>query len=151
MHHGQLLRLLIVKCFRLLLCITNHSIKHQSFIYTQLNEQIILFQAIFSSINHSLNIKQFYLTHRWDPIRCYHSSSEWTRELWQWSSTLHSPNLQPYCSLIIRLLSVISRKLVVGVTPSAEKQSVYSIVTTGRLCWCFNGTKLTRKQKWEDK
>ena len=34
----------------------------------------------------ALNVKHFYLTHRWDPIRCYHSGSERTREQWQWRS-----------------------------------------------------------------
>ena len=43
-----------------------HSIKHQSFVYTQLNNQTVLFRAIQFSISHlfalSLNVKQFYLT-----------------------------------------------------------------------------------------
>ena len=51
-----------------MLCITNNSIKYQSFVYIQLNDQTILFQIIQFSINHlfaqSLNVKQFYLTHR---------------------------------------------------------------------------------------
>ena len=57
-----------VKWFQVLLCITNNSIKHQSFIYTQLNDQTVLFQTIQFSISHlislSLIVKQFYLTHR---------------------------------------------------------------------------------------
>ena len=32
--------------FQLLLCITDNSIKHQSFVYTQLNDQTVLFQTI---------------------------------------------------------------------------------------------------------
>ena len=112
-----------------MLCITNNSIKHQSFVYTHLNDQTLLFQIIQFSISHlfghNLNVKQFYLTHRSDPIRCYHSWPEWTWEQWQWKGTLHS------CSLTIRLFSVISRTLVVGLGrersyPTAEKQSVYS-------------------------
>ena len=55
-----------VKWFQVLLCITNHSIKHQSFVYTQLNDQTVLFQIIHSSISHlfalSLNVKHLYLT-----------------------------------------------------------------------------------------
>ena len=50
-----------------MLCITNNSIK-QSFIYTQLNDEKVLFQAIHFSIIHlfalSLNVKLFYLTQR---------------------------------------------------------------------------------------
>ena len=42
-------------------CIVNNSIKHQSFVYTQLNYQTVLFQTIQFSINHlfalSLNAK----------------------------------------------------------------------------------------------
>ena len=53
-----------VKLFQVLLCITNYSIKHQSVVYTQLNDQTILF-----NLSHlfalSLNVQQFYLNHRW--------------------------------------------------------------------------------------
>ena len=46
----------------------NNSIKHQSFVYTQLNDQTVLFQTIQFTKSHlfalSLNVKQFYLTHR---------------------------------------------------------------------------------------
>ena len=68
-----------VKRFQVLLSITNNPIKHQSFIYTQLKDQTVLFQLIQSSISHvfafSLNVKQFYLTHRQNCIRCYHSGT----------------------------------------------------------------------------
>ena len=64
----QLLLLHTVKWFQVLLCVTNYSIKHQSFLYTHFNGQIILFQRIQFRIMHSfaliLNVKQFYLTHR---------------------------------------------------------------------------------------
>ena len=54
--------------FQVLLCITNNSIKHQTFVYTQLKHQIVLFQTIEFSKSHlfsfSLNIKKFYLIHR---------------------------------------------------------------------------------------
>ena len=57
-----------VKRFQVLLCITNNSIKYQSFVYTQLREQTVLFQTIQFSISHlfafNSNVKQFYLTHR---------------------------------------------------------------------------------------
>ena len=53
-----------------------------SHLFTQFNEQTVLFQTIQFSISHlfalSLNIKHFYLTHRWDIIRHYHSRPEWT-------------------------------------------------------------------------
>ncbi len=48
--------------------ITYNSFKHQSFVYTQLNDQTILFQTIQFIISHllalSLNIKYFYMTDR---------------------------------------------------------------------------------------
>ena len=51
---------------------------------------------------------------------------EWTWEWWQWRGTPHSPKLQHYWNLTIRLFSVLSRTLVGGVLPPTEKQSVYS-------------------------
>ena len=41
-----------VEWFQVLLCITNNSIKHQSFVYTQLNDQTVLFQTIQFNISH---------------------------------------------------------------------------------------------------
>ena len=63
--------------------ISNNSVEHKCsfFVYTQLNVTII-FQIIQFSQVHSLNIKQFYLTYRLDPFRCYHSGPEWI-----WSDT----------------------------------------------------------------
>ena len=81
-----------------MLCIINNSIKHYSFVYTQSNGQTVLFLTIcFNIIHmlaHSLNVKQFYLTNRLDPIRCYHSRSEWTLEQCHWRGTLHFPKLK---------------------------------------------------------
>ena len=64
----RLIHLHAVKWFQVLLWITNNSIKPQSFVYTQLNDQTILFQTIQFCMrhlfSHSLYVKQFYLTHR---------------------------------------------------------------------------------------
>ena len=69
-----------VKWFQALLYITYNSIKHQSFLYTQLNDKAVLLLTFQFSISHlfavGLNVKQFYLTHRSDHIRCYHSVPE---------------------------------------------------------------------------
>ena len=55
-----------IKWFQVLLYITNNSIKYQSFVSTQLNDQTVQFLTIQFSISHlfalSLNVKQFYLT-----------------------------------------------------------------------------------------
>ena len=68
LNEPKLILLHTVKWFQVLLCITNNSFKHQSFVYTQLNDQIVLFLTIQFSISHlfalSLNAKQFYLNHR---------------------------------------------------------------------------------------
>ena len=48
-------------------------------------------------------------------------------EQWQWRGTLHSPKLQHYWNLTIRLFSVT---LGGGSYPSAEKQSLYSTAPT---------------------
>ena len=55
-----------VKWFQVLLCITNNSIKYQSFVYTQLNDQTVLFLLNFAChlLAPGLNVKQFYLTHK---------------------------------------------------------------------------------------
>ena len=105
-----------VKWFQVLLCITNNSFNLQRFVYTQLNDQSVIFQtiqfSIFICFALSLNVKQFYLTHRWT------LGTEWIQEWWQWKGTLHSPKLRHYWSLTIRLFSVISRALVGrGFTP----------------------------------
>ena len=114
----KLILLHTVKWFQILLCITNNSNKHQSFVCTLLNDQAVLFQTIQFSISHlfahSFNVKQFYLTHWLDPIWCYHSRPEWTWEWWEWRNTPHSPKLQHYLILTIRLFSVISGTLVGG-------------------------------------
>ena len=39
----KLILLLTVRCFHILLSITNNSIKHQSFVYSQLNDQTVQF------------------------------------------------------------------------------------------------------------
>ena len=104
-----------------MICITYNSIKHQSFVYTQLNDQTVLFLTTQFNISHlfalNLNVKQFYLTHWYNPIRCYHCRSEWIWEQWQWRGTLHSPKLQHYWSLTIRLFNAISRTFIWEVLP----------------------------------
>ena len=46
-----------VKWFQVLLCITNNSIKYQSSVYTQLNDQTVLFLTIQFSISHLHTVK----------------------------------------------------------------------------------------------
>ena len=66
-----------IKWFQVFLCITNNSIKHQSLVQTQLNDQTVIksFWTSQFNISHlfslSLNDKQFYLIHRQEPFRCY--------------------------------------------------------------------------------
>ena len=68
LNEHKLILLHTVKWFQVLLCITNNSFKHQSFVYTQLNDQTVLFLTIQFSISYlfalGLNVKPFYLTHR---------------------------------------------------------------------------------------
>ena len=85
--------------FQVLLCIKRISIKRQSFVYTHLNDQKVLFLIIRLIPSHlfalSFNVKQLYLTHGYDPIMCYKSGHEWTWERWQSMSIciLHSFNI----------------------------------------------------------
>ena len=53
----NLILLHTVKWFQVLLCITNNSIKHQSFVYAQLNDQTDLFLTI--QFNNSFVCIQF--------------------------------------------------------------------------------------------
>ena len=65
---SKLILLHCVKWFQVLLYIANNSIKHYSFVYSQLNDQTVRLQTIQFSITdlfaHILNVKQFYSTHR---------------------------------------------------------------------------------------
>ena len=117
-----------IKWFQVLLCITNNSIKHQSFVYTQLNDQTLLFLSHLFAL--SLNVRQFYLTDRLDSIRYPHSGPECTWERWQWRVTTHSTKLHHYWSLIIRLFNEISGTFIGGPYSSAKLQSVYSTAPT---------------------
>ena len=119
------------KWSQVLLCITNNSIKHQSSIYTQLNDQTVLFLTIQFSLNHlfvqSLKVKQSNLTHRLDPIGCYHSRSGCTFEQLQWKGIPRLTKLQVW-SLAIRLFNVNTRTFVAwgGAYTSVEMQLMYS-------------------------
>ena len=64
-----------------------------------------------NSVYHKYTV-YFYLTHRYNSIRCYHSELKWNWDWRQWRGTPHSPNLQHYWNPTIRLFSVISRTLV---------------------------------------
>ena len=64
----KLIILRTIKRFKVLLCITNSSTGNISQLLTQLNGQKVLFLTILFSISHwfalSVNVKQFYFTHR---------------------------------------------------------------------------------------
>ena len=99
-----------VKEFQVLLFNTNNSIQENSFICTQLNGYIHPYLSLTIHLDshlftHRLNVRQFYLTHRKDPIMCNHSGLEWAWEWWQWKGILYYLKLQ-YWSLTIRLFNV---------------------------------------------
>ena len=64
----QLILLRRVKWLHVFLWITNNSIKPLSVVYTQLNYQTFIFKTNHFHISHlfahSLNVEQFYFTHR---------------------------------------------------------------------------------------
>ena len=101
-----------------MLFIPGNSSNHQSFVYTLLNDQTVLFQTTQFSICNlselSLNAKQFFLTQGQDPIRCYHSEPKCTWKRWQWRGTTHSPKSQHYESLTISMSSVILTTFILG-------------------------------------
>ena len=125
-----------IKWFQVLLCITNNSIKNQSFVYAQLNNRTVLFQTIQFSISHfftlSLNVKQ-------DSDRCYNSEPEWTWEWWQWKSTPLSPKLQHFWSQAIRLFNDVSSTPVgVGVLLLC-RDAIGVFYSSSRLGWLLDG------------
>ena len=54
-------------------------------------------------------------------ISYYHSRPEWSWKWCQWRGTSHSPKLQHYLNLTIRLFSIISRTLIKRVLPLCRK------------------------------
>ena len=66
--------------FQILLCTVKNSIKHQSFIYTQLKFKTVLFQAIQFGISTPFG---YVFTIDRTLLLCYHLEPEWTREPWQ--------------------------------------------------------------------
>ena len=83
------------------------------------------------------SVKQFYLTHRLDPIRCSLSGPEWTLEQWQWKGTPHSPKIQHYWTLTIRLFSLIIRTLIRGGLTPLQKCSrcILQLQPTGQFIY----------------
>ena len=80
-------------------------------------------------------------------VKCYHSGSVWTYEQWQWRGTPHSPKLQHYWRLTIRLFNVNTGNSLGKSYPSAEMQSVYSAAPAD---WAEKG-KRRKKRKEEEK
>ena len=121
-----------VKWFQILLCITNNSIKHQSFVYKQLNDQTVLFLTIQLNISHlfapSLNVKQFYLIYRFVIYQVLSLQVRVDLGVMAIKGYSVSPKLQDW-NLTIRWFNVISRTIVEGggSYPSAEWQLVYSV------------------------
>ena len=63
LNESMLILLYTVKWFQVLQCIINNSSKHQSRVYTKLNDKAVLFLTIHLSLSHlfvhSLKVKQF--------------------------------------------------------------------------------------------
>ena len=68
---------------------------------------------------------------------CYYSGPEWTWKQWQWRGIPHSPKLQYYRSLTIRLFNVMFRTL------------VGSLTLLQRCCLCILQPQLTRLISYE--
>ena len=129
-----------------MLCISNNSIKHLPFVYTESNGQRVLFLTIRFNISHlfahSLNVKQLYLIHGSGPIKCFHSGLEWT---WQCRDILHSLKLWGW-SLTI---SIITRHSGWGVL-LFSRDTVGVFYSPSQLGW-FSALKLLSlcKRHWQ--
>ena len=91
-----------------MLCITNNSIKHWSFVYTQLNVKIVIFQTIHFNI--SILFSSIWPT---DKILSGATTPGQSRPRSNGNKegTQHSPMLQHYWILTVRLFFVIIRTL----------------------------------------
>ena len=118
----QFYLLLIIFCSQF--DIFKYSIKHRTFVYTQSNDQTVLFQTVQFNINTQIKCEI-------DPkIRWFNSGPEWTLEQCHW--LCFSPKLQHYRSLAIRLFNDLSRTLVGGVIPLC-RDAVGVFWSSGRL------------------
>ena len=100
-----------VKWFQVLLCNTENSIKHVSFVNTKLNAQTVLFQTI-----------QFIISHLFSQFQCHDPSigpyqvlplrAKVDQGRWKLRGTPHYPKLHLYWSLTIGLFNVIIKTLV---------------------------------------
>ena len=113
-----------VKWFQIRLCIPNNLIKRLSTVYTELNNQTALFIKF-----------QFYLTHRLDPFRCYHSGSEWT-----WERSKAPALLKPHNQIVNVLYRILVWR---DVLLSRDGDSIFYILrrlglvnTTASPKWC---------------
>ena len=119
LNEPKLILLHTVKWF-LLLCITNDSISHLSFVHSQFNNPTVLFKTIQFNV---ICLHTVYMPYSSIWIKdmtlptSYHSRSEWIWEQWQGRGTLYSPKLHHCWNLTIKLFSFISRTLVGWVLP----------------------------------
>ena len=125
--------------------ISNNSVKYKNiFVYKHLNVKMVLFQTIQFSTSTQVQCQKtvpfqiihkhtayFYLTHRYDPIKYYHSGPDWISEQWQWIGTPHFPKLQHYWNLAIK-----SGHLAGG---------GWSLTPLQRISWCILQSQPTRK------
>ena len=81
---------------------------------------LVQFAVTQLKISHLFEHSLFYLTYRLDPIKCYHSRSEWIWEQCQWRGTPHStksPRLEP-CHY---LMSYPGHSLGWGILPPLQR------------------------------
>ena len=84
----------------------------------------------------SLNTKQVYVSHRFDPFRNKQSGPDWNCE--RWRGTPHFSNLRHYRSLTIKLFDVIQKTLFRGgCYHSAEMELVYTTALADWACFYF--------------
>ena len=81
---------------------------------------------------HSLKIKQFYLTYRYDPIKCYHI----TKAIKKYSTFHKIPGLEPHYQM---QFIVISRTLVGSVLP-LYRDAVSIFYIPSQLGWTLTST-----------
>ena len=99
------------------------------------------FKQFSLALVHCLNVKHICLTDRLNPIRCYHSGPKWTWERWLWRCSPHSPKLQNYWSLTIKLFSIITRTLLRRRRESCPYTVMQSVYFTAPGDWAMHTVK----------
>ena len=132
-----------VKWLQILLCITNNSIKHQSFVYSQLNDQIFLFlifQFCMSFVCTQLKCQTILFDSWIESFQVLLFRAKVNLGVMAMKRYSTFPKAQALLELHWRLFCVISRTIIGESYPFAKIQLVYSTTPAdwAYFCWVYH-------------